>query len=92
MKLYNFTVYVKDESVIQKQTKQVYNNIYEYSFPANGTYLFMSEKPEFTKETPGKVATKAHWIPSSKIIKIEMESSTKFESLMDRKKYIDALG
>lgn len=92
MKLYNFVVTIKDDSVIQKQIKQEYNNIFEYSFPANGTYFFMSEKPELTKETPGKVNTKSYWIPSSKIIKIEMQSSTKFESLMDRKKYIDALG
>lgn len=91
MRLYNFVVTVKDESTLHKQVKKEFHNIVEYQFPANGAYFFMSERPVLTKETPGKAETKSHWIPTSKILNIEVTSDVKFDSLMDRKKFVDAL-
>jgi len=89
MRKYKFTVVTKDDSTLQKTKTTVYENITEYSFPANGAYFFLSSKPELSKDTPGFAKTDGTWIPADKIINISMESNIHFDTLKARKAFYD---
>lgn len=91
MKLFKFTVVTIDEGSIQKTKTTVYSNINDYSFPINGDYFFMSEKPKMSKELPGKANVVSHWIPKSKIVSISADSDIPFDTLKARKTFVDGL-